>query len=141
MKNLKGRYKEMKAADLMLNDWVQVYDMDCSWERHQIAVIDPAVVVFKDGFDEVNIGNIEPIVLTSEILEKNGVCRKGAIIQLVDDLVKVYVTVRNESEHNFLIGITGGYGNGKILFTKSIEYVHELQHALRMCKIDKEIEL
>lgn len=132
----------MKADDLMLNDWVQVYDMDCNWEKHQIAAIDPSVVVFKDyNTEEVNIGNIEPVALTSEMLEKNGICRKGAIIQLDNGLFNVYVTVWNESEHNFLLGITGGYGNEKVLFSKQIEYVHELQHALRMCKIDKEIVL
>jgi len=131
----------MKAADLMYGDWVEVYDMDCSWERHQIAVIEPGIVIFKDeSFNEVNIDDIEPVLLTSEILEKNQVCRKGTIIQLLDDLIKVYVTVWNESNHNFILSISGGCKE-KVLLTKHIKYVHELQHALKLCGINIEIEL
>ena len=76
-----------------------------------------------------NVMNIEPIPLTPEILEKNGFVVEsrdyhGNPLQycaLVDGL---WIDISGEN-----------YFEGKL------EYVHQLQHALRLCGIEKEIIL
>ena len=89
--------------------------------------------------------NIEPIPLTPEILEKNGFekneliesynhyCGMDNRVSLNDDFYYInsrntwYVHVDSE-DYSTIAGC-------------ELTYVHELQHLLRLCKIDKEIEL
>jgi hypothetical protein len=78
--------------------------------------------------------NIKPIPLTQEILEKNGFegIKEGRFPSLrnyYNDIIFQLEGIKEE-------------GNCKILYIfKNIPilYVHQLQHALKLCGIDKEI--
>lgn len=88
---------------------------------------------------------LEPIPLTPEILEKNGfVNKKGRFMQkgnfdvpplilwhLVDDEILKHPKSQLEIH----------YGGKSIHVSLVCIYVHELQHALKLCEIDKEIQL
>lgn len=110
----------------------------------------PAVCVGKpNGIGLILERNeIEPIPLTPEILEKNGFIRDPLWHHCDKDL------------DNYSISVQLGYANrieyikiaekGKDnvipsertkLYLTHIYYVHQLQHALRLCGIEKEIEL
>ena len=88
---------------------------------------------------------IEPIPITPEILEKNRfVNKKGRFMQkgnfddpplimwhLVDDKILKHPKSQLEIHH--------GYKSIHVSFV--CDYVHELQHALRLCGIEKQIIL
>ena len=88
--------------------------------------------------------DLEPIPLSVEILEKNG-------FEMVYDEYKLpNYRIKWKSYTNlFFTVFTGvdGYWNhvglGVIIggVPATLDYVHQLQHALRLCEIDKEIEL
>lgn len=117
----------MKATELMIGDYV--YGLYPNGERYAnpfcISAIDiyplngsPRIVTMGGyGFQQEHLA---PIPLTEEILKKNDIL--------------------------FEVGPGGLYQctieglNCKIEFS-IIRYVHQLQHALKLCGIDKEIEL
>lgn len=149
----------MKANELMIGDLVQLIN------SHNPVIIDSIVYDSKIAkkylihFFFVNDGDarwnyspesFEPIPLTAEILEKNGFENDFYEEESVVD----YHTIRLKGyslKHN--IGDINGYlvtwCNGALNVTtdfhgcvqKEIAYVHELQHALRLCGIDKEITI
>ena len=77
---------------------------------------------------------LDPIPLTPEILEKNG---------WKHDFDEVYVW-KDGAAHYISIDLDGKtriYVANLYIFGMALGYVHELQHALRLCGIEKEIEL
>ena len=113
----------MNAKDFMLGDWVKAKRN----KPFQIGIIDPDFMYW----DEV-----DPIPLTKDILYENFPnTTDNAYWSKVDwswDDEK-----SNEEEDWYEFRIVGK--NVKVNMT--IRYVHELQHALRLCGIGKEIEL
>ena len=72
---------------------------------------------------------LEPISITPEILEKNGFEEfDGWRILDMDDVEIRWIGT--------ILEISGSYGNIEL---PNVQCVHELQHALRLCGIDKEI--
>jgi len=118
----------MKAQDLMIGDWI-------SYGVKPVQVLQLSDTEYK-GF--------EPIPLTSEILEENadgGWCNyqsepEGRSIYHIGK-VAVYV----EWERIVPSPYIELHGLGDTFFKGYVNYVHELQHALRLCGIEKEIEL
>lgn len=128
----------MKVEDLMIEDWL-LYKSDSLENAFPIQItreiFNKELVVWNDRF--------EPIPLTPEILEKNGFKRENLItsynhytgidnrVSLNDDFY--YINSRDvwsvhiDSEDYCTIA------------NCELTYVHELQHILRLCKIDKEI--
>ena len=120
----------MKATELMINDWVQVpclidnvehYDAWCKVK--QLRDCDLDVI----GFKELKYNEIVPIPLTTEILEQNGFERVNGDYQ---DVFYVYDGIELLIDDGYTL-----FGQCKM----QIMYVHELQHALRLCGINKEI--
>lgn len=113
----------MKVEELSIGDWVidgeniaQITSITCDG-------------IIETTFNEYsNIEAIEPIPLTPEILEKNGF--------VYNNLPFVQAWEQN--------GLSI-YGDGLINCGQNVslkcQYVHQLQHILRDCDIDKEIEL
>lgn len=122
----------METAELMIGDWVMyrgeptmVYEIDDYYER---------INTEPDGYNAitcVEISDITPIPLTTEILKKNGF-QQISITEYVSGKVTISILIEG-----FLIIIKSGNARVKI----TIKYVHELQHALRLCGIEKEIEI
>ena len=137
----------MKANELMIGDWVTF--KDCQHENPMpIKIIaigfqadeedDCLVQINGDrACDIITIDDeIVGIPLTAEILEKNGFEPTLAPGERVWKDNSQEVWLDNEGK-NYWANIK----NGEFYFEGYIEYIHELQHALRLCGIEKEIEL
>ena len=90
----------------------------------------------------------EPIPLTLEILEKNGFCleeeERGFSepyqVYVNDEyqyVIKIYPKDGMDRYSKLIIGEYDDSENMSLL----INYVHELQHALKLCGIEKEIQI
>lgn len=126
----------MKATDLMLGDWVL-----CDLTPYQIAEISAGLLCI-DAERELfaTPEDIRPIPLTPEILEKNNITAKRAeeiyVFYNSDDFC---ITPNIDSNRKmcwmFYCGRKEHDANICIYF------VHQLQHALRLCGIEKEVVL
>lgn len=137
----------MKANELMIGDWV----LDGK-KPAQIAGI-----MCDDLFEttlSLGVGgeSISPIPLTAEILEKNGFVKMsncpyavsymwstGGVAEFADVTIGVCQDHADKWRWDCLTLKIHLY-KGDIKLNK-IRYVHQLQHALRLCNIDKEIEI
>ena len=105
----------MDSKSLMIGDWVLIGNNHIR------------VTSLQEGKDYVEV---QPIPLTAEILEKNGFSDNYADDDLsyaadaVGDIIGVHIL-----------------GQGGLMDEMYFDYVHQLQHALRLCGIDKEIVL
>ena len=142
----------MKAEELMVGDWVH-YKMDLGKD----GIYEKDIRINNIYGSEVNCelrgyeiisgkssSNLYPIPLTPEILEGNangGWCNyqsepKGRSIYHIGE-VAVYV----EWERIVPSPYIEIHGLGDTFFKGYIDYVHQLQHALRLCGVEKEIVL
>lgn len=86
---------------------------------------------FYGDFEDYHETQVEPIPLTSEILEKNGFEEfDGWRILDMDDVEIRWIGT--------ILEISGSHGNMEL---PNVQCVHELQNALRLCGIDKTIVL
>ena len=122
----------MNAKDLMIGDWVQGFLPDTY--SQVCGIINECQVAIMSGgaYMEVSNEDIRPIPLTPEILEKNGFTNGQFYGELLYSRWQIQadcfsIRFRREDTEE------GGSFRCK--------YVHELQHALRLCGIDKEIVL
>ena len=93
-----------------------------------------------------NIEVIEPIPLTSEILEKNGFTKStpplgihARCYELDNKKDKYHLTIADYNKYKRLL--LNVDSEDSECFNIKCDYVHEFQHALRLCGIDKTIEL
>jgi hypothetical protein len=84
------------------------------------------------NYYQVDIASIHPIPLTPEILEKIGFYRSE--IPTRDEIGNYYHRKIAPSS----IFVSMSFEDGRD-FGNEIKYLHELQHALKLCGIDKEI--
>ena len=130
----------MKKEDLVIGDCVTRIGVP---EEHMricgMNVLAGVVYLDQDGRGVTEkFENIEPIPLTTEILEKNGWilkefgCHKQFQYSFEDYDTEIILKIDYEKS-NFIVSF----------FRTSFElkYVNELQHALKLCGIEKEIVL
>lgn len=131
----------------MVGDWVKLdfYDVpygdeeEATWKNGKITAIHHGNWVdanFGGPLDEcdIEVEDVQPIPLTPEILEKNGF-RKGCYVggyYSPDCPFRVFTKTEGACGFTTLF-------DDEIHF--SCTFVHQLQHALRLCGIEKEIEL
>lgn len=131
----------MKAKELMVGDYVMFDDSPCIIEEisakgwiHILDAVNKTRVALTSDYI---LGIIEPIPLTPEILEKNG-------LEKIDEDVYKIAGDLFVLTYDFLYSLCNsfdiGYGNEYNLVT-TIKYVHQLQHALRLLEIEQEIIL
>lgn len=126
----------MKGSELMIGDIVAVNNTPL-----QIAALGTAKAGFLNAKGEMfyhYYDNIAPIPLTAEILEKNGEFGKTVIGETIYRLGGEDYCVRKIGERYSFIRCAE-CGASWWLF--DICHVHELQHTLKLCRIDKNIEL
>ena len=123
----------MKKEELMIGDWV--------WNTHnrqaeQVQEIGSGLVML-DYNDLYEYDEIEPIPLTEEILEASGFRYHSGEQGMFGVTVSPYYECEG-SPHIFCDGDPFA-----VWFENEcdIRYVHELQHVLRMCGVEKEIVL
>jgi hypothetical protein len=134
----------MKAEDLMLGDWVHykvdlgkdgiyekyiqitnIYGCDVNCELREYEII-----------SGLRMDNLYPIPLTLEILEKNGFKKEGNQFVIENDYYDVSIREITDSIWRIKYCNTEFSVFDCVLHIAS---VHELQHALKFCGIDKEI--
>jgi hypothetical protein len=121
----------LKATDLMVGDWVMLQGK-------------PYMIDMLNGYQESSMG-VEPIPLTPEILEKNGF-ESMRVSWGTYELVGVNKRVEMHNDNDWVLGTENTWcahiktANEEYMIAHcELTYVHELQHILRLCKIDKEI--
>lgn len=133
----------MKANELMIGDWVRLQYKH--FIKEELVTKDFQVTEIQKGIEthyiwskSGNMGvveHIQPISLTKEILEKNGWYVPQAKIWW--ECSNVSFWLRQYVDGRFEIMTDE---DSDCCFT-TIQYVHELQHALRLCGNDKKIVL
>lgn len=127
----------LKISDLSVGDWVRYRGLD-----YQVIEID--VKFERVGF----IGNkeervesfytINPIVISAEILERNGFVKNGQYnewsIGNWDDIPFIGISLSRQSARIKNLGTD-------IFLENKVVYVHQLQRAFSLANIDKEITL
>jgi len=147
----------MKAEELMIGDWVECTYWTPS-KRLKVAEIrrimddeikigvfcDDLVLIFRQS-------EVKPIPLTPEVLERNG-------FNLLKDAYRMSDPFWSYSNRSVLVDVTIIRTNNvkvidwfnikvstrndiKQVSIWGVKYIHEFQHALRLCWIEKEIEL
>jgi len=134
----------MKANELMIG--VSVYF--CCFDGSKIVV---RVTGFKDGIvygdsDKgshwCNIEKVEPIPITPEILKKNGFVFNGYKYDLRVGNYEMWAIFEEPySQGRHCLQIYNEYRDIPIKYHNLFKYVHQLQHAMRLCGIKKEIIL
>ena len=137
--------EKLSVKSLQIGDWVKISHRN---KIGKIYRIDEAngkgnghAAVIDGDYSE---SDLEPIPLTPEILEKNGFEKQqygNFIYENDDELLRIEFYPKNINYTN------GCYDyidieKGCITITEMpIEFVHELQHALRLCGSEETIEL
>lgn len=130
----------MRAGELMIGDYVIRKNVP-----KEILIVDTIDsirgIVYLDldglGITE-KLENIEPIPLTQKILERNGFVKSknGELTLELDNVLGaieiVLVSSYDEAYYWWMV-------NNELITT--IKSIHELQHVLRLCRINKEIKL
>ena len=123
----------MKTNELMIGNWYKWY-ADGEYYNYQVT---------KDTFklSDDAISNFEPILITPEILEKNG------FESIYEDKTAYKLIIESEYDYATVICIDFKFEedcyiknrNDRISYDGKIEYVHELQQLIHRCKVNKEI--
>ena len=115
--------KSLMIGDYVVNTEFEKNDID------KIETLEPRRVWLKRGKTYVPIKFIEPIQLTTEILEKNGFVKDEKDDNMyywnwsvIDDCM----SYDKETSKVRIFSVSG------LTFVKILQYVHELQHALRI---------
>lgn len=120
---------KLQAKDLMVDDWVYIKDYPIKSQPQKV----------KPEHFVRSLVEFEPILINKEILEKNGFveddnddCWGDANCFFIPNYVD-----KNIISWETHIEPTNGRGD----FNGNLTYVHEFQHALKLCGIEKEITL
>ena len=131
----------MYAEEIMVGDWIQTNST-----KFKVVGFDTSSREVQSNNWAYDLDNCKPIPLTKEILEKNGFenIRDNEVFLLKKlsakvnlgiyfDIDGINIYLQNNDTDTF-----PGYEFYELF---AIKYVHELQHALKLFKIDKEIGL
>ena len=135
----------MKSEEVMIGDWVRLIK---SKAPIKIEAMSPSGFLRYAANGNVavpySLEEAEPVPLTPEIFEKNGfeyICNHDAFCyyHYIDvqncDMIDVYQDVYN----NWFVSVSSV--EQRRVVEIQISSVHELQHALKLCRIEKEIVL
>lgn len=134
----------MKASEICIGDWFKAIDYNSPFRI--TAIYDDVVQTQADyqseidgnWYSEVEIKDLVPIELTSDILEKNGFEYERNVGYIFDDY-DGNVVIYDDYSNRLKILQNHDVSFNRECFSKVC--VHYLQHALRLCEIRKEIEL
>lgn len=129
----------MKVNELMIGDWVKYgnrFAIIKTLDNNECIILvscDGNDVLIRETYD-----NIEDIPLTHEILEKIGFNIEPNIGYIIDDYDGTQI-IYDSWDNN--LRIIKDYKSCLDIETFNDFTVHELQHALKLCGVEKEIEL
>lgn len=131
----------MKATELMIGDWVMLDN-----EPLQVSDILSYSICANNTFGYYRTDDLEPILLTGEILKSNGF----ELISNSDRATKAFIDLYDvwgcKTMFQSFTLFYNRYSKDYRLHAfrdniSNIVYVHELQHAMRVCGVRKEIVL
>lgn len=136
----------MDCKSLMIGDWVLVNGTPM--QIQSIDSIDDEIYAGDELYclveDRVHSEDkVEPILLTAEILEKNGMkwlstepSGRITYISIEPPIIATWL------KDHWLVSV-GPAGSTKMPYVEIgwLNYVHQIQHALKLCGIDKTIEI
>lgn len=126
----------VKAKDLMIGDWIFAYG-----HPRQVEIIYNECI--QANCIELSKGDFEPISLTAEILEKNGFKVPGYLVWNLEFGAEVQLVPETHDLQNPFMGyrlvVEQKVFGIKDTVICHLKYVHQLQHALKICGIKKEI--
>lgn len=129
----------MKAEDLMIGDWLKHYN----GTPMQVTKIttEHFACAENGGVNCWEYNNkFEPIPLTPELLKKNDILyEKQSFYYVIEDDENLECTyyIQQVLQEDWVVGVDIGAYDCSVF--ARIKYVHQLQHALKLCGIDKEI--
>lgn len=138
----------MKANELMIGDWVMYNPNVFIEDEYELTKESYPIQIIRG--EDINLaieGCYQPIPLTLEILEKNGfkpyipeyhletvyACQDVSKA-IADELYALWPY--QDGSFYLLLRV-----DGKDMVRMDVHYIHQLQHALRLCGIKKEIVL
>ena len=143
----------LKISDLSVGDWVRTKDGNVT-----VDIISPLEVVVMNDYGNLcacKIEDIEPTPITAEILEKNEFTRRSGEFPIYE-----YTTLLGKMLRKTVVSLNHPYSyivckiedtskelhdTNRITASSSVDrnpiYIHDLQHALRLAGLDKEINL
>lgn len=133
----------MKCKELQVGDWVLI-----NGTSHKIQAIDSIDAEIQANDDLYYIGEdrhhsedkIEGIPITPEILEKNSIkkiCDEYVVFGW-ENAKQWHITLKDFKPQFDFWFITSS--DRDLNIRGQIRYVHELQHALRLCKLDELVD-
>lgn len=137
--------EKVRTEDISIGDWFQARMVKIDYEDLDIT---PPMRVAEISSDEamLQLGSVkhyafvedlQPIPITAEVLEKNGFKKNGEYDEwnigtwrtpylLGVSLERPAITIK---------------WNSSSVFIDQAKYIHQLQHALRLARVDKEIKM
>ena len=132
----------MELKNLMIGDWVMINNSPC-----KIWSINEHNVFTEKGTSDYSTEDIEAIPITTEILEKNGWHLDTALKEHFNSPWlykndKITLSLNFPSPRERFAGVLGIFTEHAIrtlsgFLWQDTLYVHELQHALRLCGLDE----
>lgn len=120
----------MKAEELMIGDWVNYID-----KPKQITELSEIYNPLYDYY--------KPIPLTPQLLRRLGFDKRHSYWQLDEGWIITVLTTNNITPLAKLV-ITNYFKTEQADYDsgwQDVIYLHELQHAMKLCRIDKKFEL
>lgn len=138
----------MEVSDLKIGDWVNSTDeafpvvVQAIHNQDDVEVFDG---IDNDSWRMKSILDIEPIPISGEILEQNGWKYFGKDNKKLDfHNMEHWLLDKCEAwrlDDNTILNFRIISNDHHTQYVGKIQYVHELQHALRLCGIEKDIAL
>lgn len=137
----------IRANQLMIGDWVLLASVPC-----RITELKGAGNIWPENADDtqVNDDKIEPVPLTSDFFKRNGfvdtlpMCKdihpeRTAYWMLKEDSMVMRAWSEDEELKEYVLSF--GYIDDISIVVAGCCYVHELQHALKLARIPREVTL
>ena len=121
----------MKANELMIGDWVIPHYEDIGDTPEQLSV-----ELFKYKDTESFIEGFDPIPLTEEILKENGLI-KDKEYGYFGEVYGVFHKYYGQQGFQIISGVISPNKEFELKLPEPIQYVHELQHVLRLCGLNE----
>lgn len=143
--------EKVRTEDISIGDWFQARMVKIDYEDLDIT---PPMRVAEISSDEVMlqlgsvkhyafVDDLQPIHITAEVLEKNGWSEFSDYHNSwkldIDSDKRVWM-FKNSHDWTFQV-MSWGLGHNHSVAKAYIKDIHELQHALRLAGIEKDIEL
>lgn len=127
----------MKTSEIMLGDYFNVYPSNMAI---RVVAIHKGKVAYRAActgkLEWVRVDLLRPIPLTPDILEKDGFKKD----ERDENFYKWNWSVIDDCiSYDKETGMVRIFNTSGLVFVKILSCLHELQHALRLCKIDKTI--